>query len=104
MATFDMAEQKKLLASYALSIWFGVHAIVYLHDYNSNQYDQAKEFSYNFADTDMLTSQIPTYRKIIATNTWQNIDYLRFSLAFSPHLHNYDFSLYAFEKAMLAIE
>jgi hypothetical protein len=104
MATFDMAEQKKLLASYALSIWFGVHAIVYLHDYNSNQYDQAKEFSYNFADTDMLTSQIPTYRKIIAKNTWQHIDYRRFSLAFSPHLHNYDFSLHAFEKAILSIK
>ncbi len=103
LPTFDMAEQKKLLASYALSVWFGVHAIVYIHDYNVNIYNQEKEFTYNFADTNMLPSQIPTYRKIIAEQTWKNIDYRRFSLAFSPHLQSYDFSLQAFEKAMLAI-
>jgi ABC-type sugar transport system substrate-binding protein len=104
LATFDMAEKNKLLASYALSMWFGVHAIVYIHDYNLNRYNQEKEFTYNFADTDMLPSQIPTYRKIIAEQTWKNIDYRPFSLAFSPHLQGYDFSLQAFEKAMLAIK
>ena len=80
-----------------------MHAIVYIHDYNLNIYNQEKEFTYNFADTNMLPSQIPTYRKIMAEQTWKNIDYRRFSLAFSPPLQGYDFSLQAFEKAMLAI-
>ncbi len=104
LPTFNMAEQKKLLASYGLSIWFGVQAIVFLYDYNQNIYNQKKEFIYNFAETDIQYNEIASYRKIIAEKTWKHLDYRYFSLAYSPHLSTYDFSLKAFEKAMTPLK
>ncbi len=104
LPTFNMAERKKLLASYALSVWFGVQAIVYLYDYNLKIGGSEKEFTYNFAETDILHSEIPNYRQIITEETWKKLDYRYFSLAYSPHLDKYDFSLKAFKKAMTSIK
>jgi ABC-type sugar transport system substrate-binding protein len=104
LQTFNMAEQRKLLASYALSVWFGVQAIVYLYDYNLKISGQEKEFTYNFAETNIHYNEIASYRKIIAENTWEHLDYRYFSLANSPHLDKYDFSLKAFEEAMTPIK
>ncbi len=101
LPTFNMVEQRKLLASYALSVWFGVHAISYLYDYTLNRNRLEKEFTYNFAETDIVYREIPHYRQIIAEETWRNIDYRYFSLAYSPNSEKYDFSLKAFKAAIM---
>ncbi len=81
-----------------------MQAIVFLYDYDQKAYNQGKEFTYNFAVTDIQYSEIASYRKIIAENTWKHINYRNFSLTYSPHLSTYDFSLKAFEKAITPLK
>ncbi len=104
LPTFDMTEEKKLVTSYALSMWFGVHAIVYLYDHHVELNSSETEFTYNFDDTAISHEQLPIYRKMISKSTWKNIDYRDFSFAFSPHLSEYDFSVQAFEQAIIKVE
>jgi hypothetical protein len=104
LPTFKMMEEKKLVATYALSMWLGVHSIVYLYDQHLELNHSEKEFTYNYDDTVISTNQIPTYLKMISEDRWKNIDYRSFSYAFSPQLRKYDFSIQAFERAMIPVE
>ncbi len=81
-----------------------MQAIVFLYDYVQKAYNQEKEFTYDFAETDIQYNEIASYRKIIAETTWKHLDYRNFSLTYSPHLSTYDFSLKAFEKAMTPLK
>ena len=104
LPTFNMAEKEKIVATYSLSMWFGVHSIVYLYDHHLKLNGSEREFTYNFDDTVISHVQLPIYRKMLSKSTWKNIDYRNFSLAFSPHLSEYDFSVQAFERAIMSVE
>ncbi len=100
----DMVEKKKLIASYALSIWSGVYSIVYLNDYHKGLVPSQNELTYNYSDTIISPDEISIYRKIMSKNLWQNIDYQYFSLNNQLTSTEYDFSAQAFERALQSAE
>lgn len=96
----DMVENKNLTASYALSIWSGVYSMVYLYDYHNGRITDIKALEYSYSNNSITPDEISTYRKIMLDNLWQHIDYRYFSHTYSLDSNEYDFSAYAFERAL----